>query len=78
MKFRRKFGTFQQCAYSEPVEITPHGRRAFVLMLAQHYNWMRAAARHTHRTSYATAVVIDAMERAEMDLEHAARDELLK
>jgi hypothetical protein len=49
-----------------------------VLLSAEHYDWLTAAARRTYRTVDATQVVIDAVERAEMDPEHAALDELLK
>jgi prevent-host-death family protein len=78
LEFQRKFGEFQHQARREPVEITRHGRREFVLMSAEHYDWLRAAARRTYQTVDATEVVIDAVERAEMDPEHGALDELLK
>jgi len=78
LEFQRKFGEFQHQAQREPVEITRHGRREFVLMSAEHYDWLKAAAQRTHRTADAAQVVIDAVERAEMDPEHAAMDELLK
>lgn len=48
------------------------GRREFVLMSAEHYDWLTAAAKRTYRTVDATQVVIDAVERAEMGPEHAA------
>jgi hypothetical protein len=57
---------------------TRHGRREFVLMSAEHYDWLTAAARRSHRTVDATEVVIDAVEGAEMDSEQAALDELLE
>ena len=47
-------------------------------MSAEHYDWLTAAARRSYRTVDATNVVIDAVERAEMDPEHSALDELLK
>jgi hypothetical protein len=47
-------------------------------MSAEHYGWPTAAAKRTTRTVDAAQVVIDAVERAEMDPEHAALDELLK
>jgi hypothetical protein len=47
-------------------------------MSAEHYDWLTAAARRSTRTADASQVVIDAVERAEMDTEHAARNELLK
>jgi prevent-host-death family protein len=78
LEFQRKFGEFQHQAQREPVEITRHGRREFVLMSAEHYDWLTAAARRSNRTVDATQVVIDAVERAEMDPEQAALDELLK
>ena len=78
LEFQRKFGEFQHQARREPVEITRHGRREFVLMSAEHYDWLTAVARRTCRTADATQVVIDAVERAEMDPEHAALDKLLK
>ena len=76
-KFRREFDAFQRYARREPVEITRRGRRAFVLMSAEHYDWIRAASRRAHRTSHTTAAVINTVERAVMDPEHAALDELL-
>src|SRR6266403_1470424 len=71
VEFQRKFGEFQHKALREPVEITRHGRRELVLLSADHYDWLVAAARRTHRTADAAAVVIEAVERAEMDPEHA-------
>ena len=78
LEFQRKFGEFQHQAQREPVEITRHGRRELVLMSAEHFDWLTATARRTTRTADAAQVVIDAVERAEMDPEHAALDELLK
>jgi prevent-host-death family protein len=78
LEFQRKFREVRHQAQREPVEITRHGRREFVLMSAEHYDWLKAAAQRTNRTADAVQVVIDAVERAEMDPEHAALDELLK
>jgi len=78
LEFQRKFGEYQHQAQREPVEITRHGRRELVLMSADQYDWLRAAAQRSHRTAEATDVVIDAVERAEMDPEHNHLDELLK
>jgi prevent-host-death family protein len=78
LEFQRKFGEFQHQARREPVEITRHGRRELVLMSAEHYDWLTAAARRAARTVDAPAVVVDAVRRAEMDPEHAGLDELLK
>mgnify|MGYP003362877464 CR=1 FL=1 len=78
LEFQRKFGEFQHRAQREPVEITRHGRREYVLMSADHYDWFRAAAQRSHRTEDVSDVVLAAVERAEMDPEHAPLDELLK
>jgi prevent-host-death family protein len=78
LEFQRNFGEFQHQARREPVEITRHGRRELVLMSADHYDWLMAAARRTHRTANAASIVVDAVRRAEMDPHHAALDELLK
>jgi prevent-host-death family protein len=78
LEFQRQFGEFQHKAQREPVEITRHGRRELVLMSADHYDWLVAAARRTHRTEEAAPVVVDAVRRAEMGPEHAALDDLLK
>lgn len=78
LEFQRNFGEFQHQARREPVEITRHGRRELVLMSADHYDWLMAAAKRAHRTTETTDVVLDAVKRAVMDHEHAALDELLK
>jgi prevent-host-death family protein len=78
VEFQRNFGEFQHQARREPVEITRHGRRELVLMSADHYDWLIAAARRTFRTSDTAPVVIDAVRRAEMDAEHAHLDDLMK
>jgi prevent-host-death family protein len=46
LEFQRRFGEFQHQAQREPVSITRHGRRELVLMSADHYDWLVAAA-HT-------------------------------
>jgi len=77
VEFQRKFGEFQHKAQREPVEITRHGRRELVLMSADHYDWLVAAAKRTYRTEDSASVVIDAVERAEMDLALSKLDELM-
>ena len=64
LEFQRKFRRFEHEAQREPVEITRHGRREFVLMSAEHYDWLRASVQRSHRTEDAADVVIDAVERA--------------
>jgi len=78
LEFQSKLGEFQHQAQREPVEITRNGRRELVLMSAEQYDWLVAAAKRSHRTADATSVIIDAVERADMDPEHAPLDNLLE
>jgi prevent-host-death family protein len=77
-EFQRNFGEFQHQARAEPVEISRHGRRELVLMSADHYDWLTAAARRTFQTADAASVVVEAVRRAEMGPEHAPLDDLMK
>jgi prevent-host-death family protein len=77
-EFQRKLGEFQHKAQKEPIEITRHGRRELVLMSADHYDWLRAAAQRVHRTADTVPVAIEAVERSEMDPELAYLDELME
>jgi len=78
LEFQRRFGEFQHQARREPVDITRHGRRELVLMSADHYDWLVAAARRSHRTSATSPVVLEAVRRAEMDPSQASSDDLMK
>lgn len=78
LELRHKLGAFLHQARHEPVEITRQGRREFVLMSADQYDWLKAAAQRTDLTANATDVVVDASERAEMDPEDAVLNDLLK
>ncbi len=78
LEFQRDFREYERVARSEPVEIMLRGRRELVLRSANHYEWLVAAARRSHRTAKAATVVVDAVCRAEMDPGHAHLDELLK
>lgn len=78
LEFQRNFGEYQYAARREPLEITRHGRRELVLMSAEHYDWLVAAARRTHRTAETMDVMVDAVRRAEMDPEHGHLGALLK
>lgn len=77
-EFQRKIGEFQHRAQREPVEITKYGRRTLVLMSADHYDWLVAAARRSAATREAPEVVVDAVRRAEMDPDQAALDDLME
>jgi prevent-host-death family protein len=43
LEFQRKFGQYLNESHREPVEITRHGRREFVLMSAAQYDELQAA-----------------------------------
>jgi len=77
LEFQRNFGEMQHRARRGPVEITRHGRREFVLMSVEHYDWLTAAAKRVHRTADTAPVVLEAVEQAEMDPEHDGLDDLL-
>jgi PHD/YefM family antitoxin component YafN of YafNO toxin-antitoxin module len=78
MEFQRKLGEFQHQAQREPVEIMRHGRREWILISADYYDWLMAAARRTYQTQDTADIVIDAVQRAEMGIEHAGLDDLLE
>ena len=78
LEFQRRFGEFQHQARREPVDITRHGRRELVLMSADHYDWLVAAAQRLHRTSNTSPVVLEAVRRAEVDPSQALSDDLMK
>jgi prevent-host-death family protein len=69
-EFQRKVGEFQHRARKEPVEITRHGRPDLVLMSAEQYDWLKAAAKRVHRTEDLPETLIEAIRRAEMDPRH--------
>ncbi len=46
LEFQRKFGQYLNESHREPVEITRHGRREFVLMSAAQYDELLSAAQH--------------------------------
>ncbi len=78
LEFQRKVGEFQDHARHEPVEITRHGRRAFVLMSAEQYDWMRAAMKRSFRTEDAPEFVVEAVRRAKVHPRHNHLNKLLK
>ncbi|CAM5610454.1 hypothetical protein ATER59S_05675 [Aquamicrobium terrae] len=75
--FQRSPEEFLHQSQRGPVEITRHGRRELVLMSADHHDWLRATAQRRHRTAEAADVVIDAVERAQMDTAFTPLDALL-
>lgn len=78
LEFQRKFGEYQHRAQKEPVEITRHGRREFVLMSSDHYDWLVAAAKRSHRTVDAPRIVADAVRDARMHPRHNKLNKLME
>lgn len=77
-QFQRRFGEYQHQARREPVEITRHGRRELVLMSAERYDWLVAAARRSHAAEDLPETVIEAIRTAKMDKRHVALNKLMK
>lgn len=50
LEFQRKFGQYLNESHREPVEITRHGRREFVLMSAAQYDELLSAAHRSAKT----------------------------
>lgn len=50
LEFQRKFGHYLNESHREPVEITRHGRREFVLISAAQYDELLSAAQRSGRT----------------------------
>ena len=79
-EFQRKFGRFQHEAPKHSASRwrqPPRGRRKFALISAEQYDWLRTSAQRSHRTNAAADAVIEAVERAEMDVVHKPLDDLL-
>lgn len=49
LEFQRKFGQYLNESHREPVEITRHGRREFVLMSAAQYDELLSAAQRSSK-----------------------------
>jgi len=77
-QFQRKFGEYQHKALREPVEITRHGRREFVLMSAERYDWLVAASKRSHRVEDLPDAIVDAVRSAKMSKRHGRLDKLMK
>lgn len=77
-QFQRNFGEYQHKAQREPVEITRHGRRELVLMSAERYDWLMAAAKRTHGVEDLPDTIVEAVRTAKMDKRHARLDKLMK
>ncbi len=77
-QFQRNFGEYQHQARREPVEITRHGRRELVLMSAERYDWLLAAAKRSHAVEDLPDTIIEAVRSAKMDKRHNHLDKLMK
>lgn len=55
LEFQRKFGQYLNESHREPVEITRHGRREFVLMSAAQYDELLSAAQRRDKAAEAAS-----------------------
>lgn len=78
LEFQRNFGKYQDMAQREPIVITSHGLAAFVLMPAKQYDLLKTVRMRAHKTTEAVEMVVEAVERAEMDPRHEHLNELMK
>jgi len=53
LEFQRKFGQYLNESHREPVEITRHGRREFVLMSAAQYDELLSATQRSGKAAEA-------------------------
>ena len=77
-QFQRNFGEYQHQARREPVEITRHGRRELVLISAERYDWLLAAAKRSHAVEDLPDTIIGAVRMAKMDKRHNHLNKLMK
>jgi prevent-host-death family protein len=77
-QFQRNFGEYQHQARREPVEITRHGRRELVLMSAERYDWLVAAAKRSHAVEELPEAIVEAVRSAKMSRRHSHLDKLMK
>jgi prevent-host-death family protein len=77
-QFQRNFGEYHRRARRERVEITRRGRRELVLMSAERYDWMMAAAKRSHAVEDLPDTIIEAVRSAKMDKRHNLLNKLMK
>lgn len=68
-QFQLSSKQYLSLAQKEPIDITHQGLRQWVLMSADHYDWLKAASRRVFRAEDTPDVVLAAVQRAEMDRE---------
>lgn len=70
-EFQHNLAKYQREAQLEPVEITNHGQRDLVLVSAEYFDWLNAAAKRAHRTEDGgSAFMLEAVKTAKMAPEH--------
>jgi len=66
-RFERNIGEYKDRAKHEPVEITQNGKREWVLLSADQYDWLVAAHRRAYRVVDLPKSVVDAIAKSKMD-----------
>jgi prevent-host-death family protein len=70
LEFQRNLGKYTREAHRQPVEITNHGRRDLVLVSAEYFDWLNAAAQRTHKTADGNPLILEALQQSQMSPEH--------
>ena len=76
--FPLNFKKFERCARREPVEISRNGRREFVLLSADQYDWLVASSKRASRTADAPTTIISAVARSKISPKLRKLDALMK
>jgi prevent-host-death family protein len=59
-EFRRRFGQVRKAARKKPISITRRGKRAFVVMSAEHYDLLKSASEVDPKTRLRLLRLFDA------------------
>jgi antitoxin (DNA-binding transcriptional repressor) of toxin-antitoxin stability system len=78
LEFQRRFGSFQDLALREPVEITRHGRSHLVLINADEYRRLVRRSRRAFAAEEVPDDVLDAVRKSRMSRRHAGLNRLLR
>jgi prevent-host-death family protein len=76
LEFQRQVDKFLHEAQRGPIEITHHGRRDLVLLSAEYFDWLNAAAKRAHATADgANPFMLEALNASDMSIDHTHLNE---
>jgi prevent-host-death family protein len=73
----RKVSEMRKKLRRGPIEITNRGKRTFVLMTTEQYDWLWAASKRSLRTEDLPETIVEAIRRAKVHPRHAHLNRLL-